>query len=122
MKRAAWILGVATWPGAKRAGASPVSQVSQKATESAASDRHPISDVTNRLSAYMSEAGDRALPDKVLEQAKWHILDTVAAMVSGSELTTGRAAIDFAQRLRRGEGLRPLSRTRRSVVRSRRRW
>jgi 2-methylcitrate dehydratase PrpD len=45
----------------------------------------------------MSQAGDRALPDKVLEQAKWHILDTIAAMVSGSELPPGRAAIKFAR-------------------------
>jgi len=58
---------------------------------------HPISDITARLTAYMSEAGDRALPDKVVEQAKWHILDTIAAMVSGSELPPGRAAIAFAR-------------------------
>jgi len=58
---------------------------------------HPISDITARLTAYMSEAGDRALPDKVLEQAKWHILDTIAAMISGSELPPGRAAIAFAR-------------------------
>ena len=36
------------------------------------------------LSAYMSEAHERALPDKVLQEAKHHILDTMAAMVSGS--------------------------------------
>ena len=58
---------------------------------------HPISDITARLTAYMSEAGDRALPDKALEQAKWHILDTIAAMISGSELPPGRAAIAFAR-------------------------
>ena len=40
----------------------------------------------------MSEAGDRALPDNVVEKAKHHILDTFAAMVSGSELPPGRAA------------------------------
>jgi 2-methylcitrate dehydratase PrpD len=58
---------------------------------------HPIIDITARLTAYMSEAGDRALPDKALEQAKWHILDTIAAMISGSELPPGRAAIAFAR-------------------------
>ncbi len=57
----------------------------------------PISDVMTRLSTYMSQARDRALPDDVLEQAKWHVLDTIAAMVSGSELTPGRAAIAFAR-------------------------
>jgi 2-methylcitrate dehydratase PrpD len=57
----------------------------------------PISDVMMRLSTYMSQARDRALPDDVLEKAKWHVLDTIAAMVSGSELTPGRAAIAFAR-------------------------
>jgi 2-methylcitrate dehydratase PrpD len=49
------------------------------------------------LSTYMSEAYERALPDKVVQEAKHHILDTVAAMVSGSELPPGRLAIRFAR-------------------------
>src|SRR6266403_306878 len=55
------------------------------------------SPVMAKLSAYMSEAGNRALPDAVIEKAKHHILDTFAAMVSGSELPPGRAAIQFAR-------------------------
>ncbi len=57
----------------------------------------PISDVMTRLSTYMSQARDRALPDEVIEKAKWHVLDTVAAIVSGSELAPGRAAMAFAR-------------------------
>jgi 2-methylcitrate dehydratase PrpD len=57
----------------------------------------PISDIMMRLSSYMAQARDRAVPDEVMEQAKWHILDTFAAMVSGSELVPGRAAITFAR-------------------------
>jgi 2-methylcitrate dehydratase PrpD len=57
----------------------------------------PISAVMTRLSTYMSEARDRALPDDVVERAKRHILDTMAAMVSGSELAPGRAALAFAR-------------------------
>jgi hypothetical protein len=34
------------------------------------------------LSAYMSEAGTRALPADVVEQAKHHLLDTLAAEVA----------------------------------------
>lgn len=49
------------------------------------------------LSSYMSEAADRALPDEVVEKAKQHILDTLAAMISGSELPPGRAALQFAR-------------------------
>jgi 2-methylcitrate dehydratase PrpD len=56
-----------------------------------------ISPVMARLSGYMSEARNRALPDGVMEKAKQHILDTFAAMVSGSELPPGRAALRFAK-------------------------
>ena len=57
----------------------------------------PVSEVMTRLSTYMSEARERALPDEVVERAKRHVLDTLAAMVSGSELEPGRAAIRFAR-------------------------
>jgi 2-methylcitrate dehydratase PrpD len=50
-----------------------------------------------RLSAYMSEAAFRALPPEVVEKTKQHILDTLAAMISGSELPPGRAALQFAR-------------------------
>ena len=51
----------------------------------------------SRLSSYMSEAGQRALPEQALEHTQRHILDTFAAMVSGSELAPGRFAINFAR-------------------------
>jgi 2-methylcitrate dehydratase PrpD len=44
------------------------------------------------LSAYMSAARTRALPDEVAEHAKHHLLDTLASMISGSELLPGQAA------------------------------
>lgn len=53
--------------------------------------------VMTTLSTYMSEAWNRALPGEVIEKAKHHILDTFAAMISGSELPPGRAAIRFAR-------------------------
>ncbi|HXJ00221.1 MAG TPA: MmgE/PrpD family protein [Micropepsaceae bacterium] len=46
----------------------------------------------NALSAYMSAAGARALPADVVENAKHHLLDTLASMISGSELAPGQAA------------------------------
>ena len=55
-----------------------------------------VSPVMAKLSAYMAEARDRALPDKVMAETKHHILDTIAAMVSGSELPPGRQALKFA--------------------------
>jgi len=50
-----------------------------------------------KLSAYMAEARNRALPENVVRETKHHILDTFAAMVSGSELPPGRLAIEFAR-------------------------
>src|SRR5437016_1242987 len=78
-------------------GFSPTSQEGQKLAPGQTNADYPISDVMTRLSIYMSQARDRALPDEVVEQAKRHILDTFAAMVSGSELIPGRAAIAFAR-------------------------
>jgi 2-methylcitrate dehydratase PrpD len=48
--------------------------------------------VMDTLSSYMSAARTRALPEDVIEQAKFHLLDTIAAMISGSELPPGQAA------------------------------
>ncbi len=56
-----------------------------------------VSPVMARLSTYMSEARDRALPSEVLEKVKQHVLDTIAAMVSGAELPPGIAALKFAR-------------------------
>jgi 2-methylcitrate dehydratase PrpD len=56
-----------------------------------------LSPVMAKLSAYMSEAGGRALPDEVVEKAKHHILDTFAAMISGSDLPPARAAFTYAR-------------------------
>src|SRR5258708_3788776 len=50
-----------------------------------------------RLSTYMSEACARALPDDVTEKTKQHILDTLSAMISGTALHPGQAALDFAR-------------------------
>ena len=69
----------------------------------AASFLHPdeppqgVSPIMQQLSTYMSAASTRALPDEVIEKAKQHILDTFAAMISGSSLPPGRAALEFAR-------------------------
>jgi 2-methylcitrate dehydratase PrpD len=49
------------------------------------------------LSAYMGAAGGRALPAEAAEQAKHHVLDTLAAMISGSELAPGQAALRYVR-------------------------
>src|SRR3954464_5722424 len=45
------------------------------------------------LSDYMASAGGRALPAEAAEQAKHHLLDTLASMVSGSALLPGQAGV-----------------------------
>jgi 2-methylcitrate dehydratase PrpD len=56
-----------------------------------------VSPVMSRLSSYMAAAKDRPLPPDVVEKTKYHILDTFAAMLSGSELPPGRVALVLAR-------------------------
>jgi 2-methylcitrate dehydratase PrpD len=55
-----------------------------------------ISPVMTKLSTYMSEAASRTLPDDVVEVTKHHVLDTLSAVISGSKLPAGVAALRFA--------------------------
>jgi 2-methylcitrate dehydratase PrpD len=48
--------------------------------------------IMSALSIFMSAAGTRALPADITEHAKCHLIDTLAAMISGSELPPGQAA------------------------------
>src|SRR5579871_5349108 len=79
LKNAAWAAAAAALPAKGLFGAESVSPVMSK------------------LSAYMAEAGGRDLPPEVVEKAKHHILDTFAAMISGSDLPPARAAFHYAQ-------------------------
>src|ERR1700726_307620 len=69
------------------------------ASNSAGQDKtsKPAGSVMNPLSAYMSEAANRPLPGEISEKAKHHILDTLAAMISGSNLLPGQRALQFAR-------------------------
>jgi 2-methylcitrate dehydratase PrpD len=58
-----------------------------------------ISPVMQQVSAYIAGAPRKALPKAVLEKTKHHVLDTLAAMVSGSRLLPGRKAISYAKTL-----------------------
>ncbi len=52
-----------------------------------------------RLSGYIAQAGRRRLPPEVAEKTKHHILDTIAAMVSGAPLLPGRKGIAYVKTL-----------------------
>src|SRR5205807_632491 len=58
-----------------------------------------ISPVMQALSAYIARALRRPLPPAVEEKTKHHLLDTLAAMLSGSRLPPGKKAISFAKTL-----------------------
>jgi 2-methylcitrate dehydratase PrpD len=51
-----------------------------------------ISSMMQTLSDYMAASGSRALPAAAMEHTKHHLLDTLASMISGSELLPGQAA------------------------------
>src|SRR6266540_3202376 len=51
-----------------------------------------ISPAMQTLGEYMAAAGSRPLPDEATEHVKHHLLDTLASMISGSELLPGQAA------------------------------
>jgi 2-methylcitrate dehydratase PrpD len=87
--------GSLTRRGLVRAAAGVAAAAAMPRRIWAASDE--ISPVMAKLSTYMSEAGSRALPDQVVQETKYHILDTLAAMISGSELPPGHQALRFAR-------------------------
>jgi 2-methylcitrate dehydratase PrpD len=81
-------------------GAATFSSPSAFALNSAGQGKSglPANPVMNPLSIYMSEAANRPLPEEISEKTKHHIVDTIAAMISGSTLLPGKRALDFAQK------------------------
>jgi 2-methylcitrate dehydratase PrpD len=51
----------------------------------------------NKVAGYIAAATGRALPAKVQEKTKHHLLDTLAAIVSGSRLHPGQQAIAYIE-------------------------
>jgi 2-methylcitrate dehydratase PrpD len=76
-----------TWCHARRAGLGPEAFVIERL--------ETISAPTRQLSGYIAEALSRPLPEAVVEKTRHHILDTLAAMVSGSRLRPGEMAIGY---------------------------
>ncbi|HYK15337.1 MAG TPA: MmgE/PrpD family protein, partial [Burkholderiales bacterium] len=58
-----------------------------------------ISPVMQEVSAYIAAAPKKTLPKEVAEKTKHHVLDTIAAMVSGSRLLPGKKAISYIKTL-----------------------
>ena len=85
LQSAGWVLAAAT------VGPTPV------LAQTGGRGEQVVGPVMAKLSEYMARAKDHPLPPPVLEKAKQHTVDTIAAMISGSELVPGHAAIKFAR-------------------------
>jgi len=70
---------------------------SDRAASRRISGEETIHPVMVRLSGYMSAAAGRALPANIVRETQHHILDTLAAMVSGADLVPGQHALRFAR-------------------------
>ncbi|MDA8125900.1 MAG: MmgE/PrpD family protein [Deltaproteobacteria bacterium] len=60
-------------------------------------NRSAAGDVITEVSAYIAGATETALPAGVTKRAKCHILDALAAMVSGSHLKAGQLATEYVR-------------------------
>jgi 2-methylcitrate dehydratase PrpD len=49
------------------------------------------------VSEYIASALTQQLPDHIIEKAKFHFLDTIASMISGSQMLAGKRAIQFVK-------------------------
>jgi len=77
--------------------AEPATPAKPKGEQEMKKQARPGSGVISEVSAYISRSGDANLPPEVVRKAKHHILDTLAAIVSGSEMKAGKVAIPFAR-------------------------
>jgi 2-methylcitrate dehydratase PrpD len=62
-------------------------------------NRQSLSPLMSELSAYIAQSPRKTLPAAVAEKTKHHVLDTLAAMVSGARLLPGRKAISYVKSL-----------------------
>ena len=54
--------------------------------------------LTRAMADYLARASKRPLPDEIAAKAKLHLLDTLAAIVSGQQLRAGREAMAYVGR------------------------
>lgn len=91
LRRIGLVIAAVAVPSSENAPAQPANP------GSAVPSTEPGSSVIDELTSYMAEARNRVLPEEVVEATKQHTLDTLAAIVSGSQLPPGKVAIQFAR-------------------------
>jgi 2-methylcitrate dehydratase PrpD len=77
--------------------AEPAAPARPKGEQETKKQARPGSGVIREVSLYISRSGDANLPPEVIRKAKHHILDTLAAIVSGSEMKAGKVAIPYVK-------------------------
>jgi 2-methylcitrate dehydratase PrpD len=85
--------------GAAKPDAGAAKPTAAKEAAEEGGKEEPLSPVTVALANYISGALDRELPAAVVAKTKMHVLDTIAAMVSGSRLKAGIAAARYVEGL-----------------------
>jgi 2-methylcitrate dehydratase PrpD len=80
-------------------GAIPASPVQAAPAPGAPIDADAISPATAMLADYVARTLDRELPAEVVARTKLHVLDTFAAMLSGSRLKPGALAARYVDSL-----------------------
>ncbi|MEM7446373.1 MAG: MmgE/PrpD family protein [Pseudomonadota bacterium] len=68
------------------------------------------------LATYIADACDASVPDEVLVRARCHLIDTLAAILSGRFLPAGRFAYDFVAGAKAGNAATLLGSTDRSSI------
>ena len=58
-----------------------------------------MNSISSQVAGHIADAASRPLPAQVADKAKLHLLDTLAAMVSGSALKAGRMGVAFVESL-----------------------
>src|SRR6266566_6304105 len=80
-------------------GAAPAFSAQAAPAPGARTDAETISPATITLADYVAKTLDRELPAEVIARTKLHVLDTLAAMVSGSRLKPGELGARYVDSL-----------------------
>jgi len=83
--------------GAGLVAAAALPPPSTAAAQAARETNAGTPDLTGRVARYMANARQQPLPPEVLRETRHRVLDTVAAIVSGSRLKPGEMAIRFIE-------------------------
>src|SRR5215471_18067651 len=89
----------AALPASARAQSGAASRGRGEPEETAVKGPAAISPLMRTVSSYIEQAVAKPLPEAVAESTRHHLLDTIAAMISGTRLLPGERAIAYVNTL-----------------------